>query len=284
MRRLGTVFAVNACFALAAACAPAAVQALQPEGASTSPALPTQPHKDRGGSGAATAPGQWRLELKRQNTARGTPDESTKTTLKIERLLDGPVTLLRLELPFPDARTDFTGSPFEPRLGDIKARVGFRAFEAGGYAFPSFVEVTFPTADPETLGSGHYQLSAGLRMLAPLTLAFDDQASHQSRVEFQVQQVNSLGGDADRKDINHTKLEFVLSDVWRQKYTWKLKLKPAVDWIQDGETGAVFEAEGGMTFARDWRTWLMLGHRVCGNEDVASTYTKRVEIGVARTF
>jgi hypothetical protein len=286
MRRLRAVLAVNAWLALFMGCVPAEAQALQPEGTSTSPALPVRIEEGSAGPGAATIQldGHWRLEFKRQNTARGTPDESTKSVIKIERLLDGAVTLLRLELPFPDERTDFTGSPFDPRLGDIKTRVGFRAVEAGRYAFPSFIEFTFPTAGPQSLGSGHYQLAAGVRMLAPLKLPFDDSASHQSRLEFELEQVNSFAGDADRKDINHTKLEFVLSDVWRRQYTGKLKLKPVVDWINDGETGAVCEVEGGMYFARGWRTWLMLGHRVWGPEDVASTYSTRMEIGIARTF
>lgn len=294
MKRLRTALAGNpwnrpawsAWFALFMACVPddAQAQAAQPEG--TSPTLSARLEEGSGGPGAATAQhgGNWRLELKRQNTARGTPDESTKTVFKIERLLDGPVALLRLELPLPDERTDFTGSPFEPHLGDIKTRVGFRAFRAGGYSFPSFIEFTFPTANPESLGSGHFQMAAAMRMLVPVTLPFEEPGSHQSRLEFEAQQVNSFAGDADRKDIHHTKLEFVLSDVWHRRYTGKLKLKPVVDWIQDGETGAVFEVEGGVNLARGWRTWLMLGHRVWGPEDVAGTYSKRVEIGVTRTF
>ena len=43
------------------------------------------------------------IELKRQATARGTPDETTKTNLKFDFFpSQGAVALLRLELPFPD--------------------------------------------------------------------------------------------------------------------------------------------------------------------------------------
>jgi hypothetical protein len=224
-----------------------------------------------------------RIELKRQNTERGTTDESTKTTLRIESFFKSPITLLRLDLQFPDEKTSFEGQPFNPRLGDIKVRVGFRPLKASDFTFPSFIEVTLPTADPGSLGSGKYQLSAGLRMLTPVSLPLVDHASHTSRFETEVQQVNSIGGDPSRNDINYTKVEFTLYDIWRKRYTLKLKLKPTVDWMKD-ETGAVVEIEGGLLFARNWRTWLMVGHRISGPSGVSNTYGKRLEVGVARTF
>lgn len=224
-----------------------------------------------------------RIELKRQNTERGTTDESTKTTLRIESFFKGPIRLLRVDLQFPDEKTSFEGQPFNPRLGDIKVRVGFQPLKASDFSFPSFIEVTLPTADPDSLGSGKYQLSAGLRMLTPVSLPLVDHASHTSVFEAEMQQVNSIGGDPSRNDINYTKFEFTLYDIWCKKYTLKLKLKPTVDWMKD-ETGAVFEVEGGLLFARNWRTWLMVGRRISGPSGVSNTYGKRLEIGVARTF
>ena len=70
------------------------------------------------------------IELKRQATAHGTPEEKTKTDLKFDYVpQEGAVSLLRLELPFPDEKTTFGGSPFDPDFGDAKIRVGFRAVE-----------------------------------------------------------------------------------------------------------------------------------------------------------
>jgi hypothetical protein len=254
------------------------------DGAQPSSAAPEAPRDDESKPPPRGEGWHGRIELKRQNTSRGTPEESTKTTLRVETFFTGPVEVLRFDFPFPDEKTDFDGSPFEPRLGDIKTRLRFRPLQASGYEFPSFVEVTFPTADPESLGSGKYQLSAGIRMLAPVTLPAIDRTSHTSRLEAEVQQVNSIGGDPERKDINYTKFELTFYDVWRKTYTLKLKLKPAVDWNLDGDTGAVSEVEGGLFLARDWRAWLMLGGRVWGPSGIASTYDTRVELGVARTF
>ena len=68
------------------------------------------------------------FEFKRQNTSRGTPEETTKTNLKFDYFPpEGVVSLLRLELPFPDKTTTFAGNAFDPAFGDAKTRVGFRA-------------------------------------------------------------------------------------------------------------------------------------------------------------
>jgi hypothetical protein len=258
-------------WALALACAAAGNAAAQPWD---------------GDSGVPSVDWRGRLELKRINTSRGTPEETTRTALRVETFLDGTVSLLRVDLPFPDADTDFAGSPFDPRLGDIKVRTGFRALQSGALRFPSFLELTVPSANPASLGSGKYLLGAGLRMLAPLNAAG---GAHAARFEAELSQTTSFLGDAARADVNYTKLELTFYDLWRERYTLKLKLKPAWDHARD-EAGAVAEVEAGFYFGekqgaqRAWRTWLMLGGRVAGPDDVSSTYNTRVELGLARTF
>lgn len=225
-----------------------------------------------------------RFELKRQNTARGTPNETSATTLRAERYFDGPIAMLRLDLPFPDEKTDFAGSPFQPRPGDLKARLRFRSWQTGAFAFSPFAELTFPTADPESLGKGKYQLSAGLRAVTPVLLPMLEASAHHSTFEFEVQQTNSVAGDPAFKDVNNTKFEFTLFDTWQKTYTFKVKLKPTVDWVQNGRTGANAEIEGGANFARDWRWWLMLGARAWGPSGIANTYQTRVELGLNYTY
>jgi hypothetical protein len=226
-----------------------------------------------------------RFEVKRENTSRGTPEESTKTTLRLEKFLEGPVAVLRLDLPLPDATTDFEGSAFDPRLGDIKVRARFRAVPAGRYTFSSYVEATFPTANPESLGGGKYQLSGAVRMVVPLGASFfEEPKAHKSQFESELSQVVSVAGDTARSNINYTKLELTWYDVWREKYTFKLKAKPTADWTQDGRTGAVGEIEGGLFFGEGWRTWLMLGHRLWGPDSIKGTYNSRLELGITRLF
>ena len=215
--------------------------------------------------------------------SRGNADEKTKTTLRAERFLDGEVAVLRLDLPLPDEKQDMAGDPFQPRLGDIKGRVGFRGWRSGELRFPFHFELALPTADPESLGAGKAQISAAQRMIAPARLPFLD-ASHRAAFEVQLEQVVSFAGDETRDDINTTKIELTFGDIWRDTYTFKLKLKPNIDWVEDGDTGAVAEAEAGVLFGKGWRTWLMLGRRVWGPASIASTYKDKVEVGLTRSF
>jgi hypothetical protein len=224
-----------------------------------------------------------RIELKREATNRGTPEETTKTILKVSAYLEGVVSLLRLEVPFPDENTDFAGSPFNPRLGDIKARVGFRPVSLYSIPVSSFVEVTFPTAEPSDLGAGKYQLSAGIQTSMPVSLPEAMSESHKLTFEPLIQQVVSAGGDENRKNINYTKFELALRETWQRKYWVKLTLKPVVDWEQDAKTGAVAELEFGWFINHQWSTWLMLGSQLWG-EGVPSTYDQRVSLGVAFLF
>ncbi|HUH94914.1 MAG TPA: hypothetical protein VL742_17435 [Casimicrobiaceae bacterium] len=236
-------------------------------------------------SGEAAAEGKkrWRIELKRQSTARGTPSESTKTNVKIERLLEGPVSLLRLELPFPDDKTSFAGSPFNPRLGDIKTRVRFEEMPIYGVPIESYVELTFPTANPESLGTGKYQLTAGMETTRPLGSLSTESSVHLFSLGELVEQVVSVAGDPNTKDINYTKFELSVADAWREDYSLKLTLKPAIDWQHNGKTGAVAELEGAMNASHDWRISLMLGGLLWG-EGVPSTYSKRVELKLRYSF
>jgi hypothetical protein len=225
-----------------------------------------------------------RVQLSRQDTTRGAPGQSTQTKLLIDSVFAGTVNLLRFEFPFPDDKTTFSGDPVDPRPGDLKTRVGFASFKAGKVSFPTFVEATFPTANPESLGTGKYQLSAGIRMLAPLARAADAPNALSAQLELELQQVNSVAGNPETKDINYTKFELTLDDTWRGTFRFKLKLKPVVDWTQNGRTGSVAEIEGGLFFQRDWRAWLMLGHRATGPSGIPSTYSDRIELGIARKF
>lgn len=232
-------------------------------------------------TGARGADTQWRIEVKRQNTDRDTPGESTKTTLRLEALPEGPVALWRLDLPFPDEKDTFSGSPFDPRLGDIKLRARLRPKDVSGVPVSFFSELTFPTADPETLGQGKYQVMLGAETFHPLPSISND--DHKLSFSPQVQQVVSVAGDAERKDINYTKFELALRDVWRKVYSLKFTAKPVIDWVQNGKTGAVGELEGAMTLQHDWNLKLMLGGLLWG-EGTASTYGTRVELTVGKTF
>jgi len=227
---------------------------------------------------------RWKVELKRQDTDRGTEGESSRTTVRMEAYPTGaPLSMLRLDLPFPDDRTDFLGSPFNPHLGDIKLRAEAKAFDAGGLPLSPWLELTFPTANPESLGQGKYQVTLGVETSVPLASFKMGAATHKVSFAPLIEQVVSVAGDEARKDINYTKLELGLRDTWRN-YSLKLTLKPVIDWEQSGQTGAVTELEGGVSFERGWYIKLMLGHRTWGGSTIPSTYGTRAEFTLGRVF
>lgn len=248
-------------------------------------ALPSSSHADDDGKEPADNKEirHGRIELKRQATNRGTPEETTKTQLKIDAYLDGFIALLRLEAPFPDDNTGFGGSPFDPHLGDLKTRAGFRPFPIHEIPVSTFLEVTFPTADPENLGSGKYQLTGGIQPTFKIPLSEPFSQSHAITFAPLVKQVVSVAGEKDRKNINYTQLELVLRDTWQSKFWIKMTPKPVIDWEQDAENGAVLELEFGWIVNLQWSAWLMFGTRLWG-EGVPSTYDQRVEIGLAFLF
>jgi len=234
-----------------------------------------------GDGASAGAEPEWGIEVKRQNTDRATASESTKTTVRIERYWDGPVTLFRLDLPFPDDKTSFEGDPFNPRPGDAKIRVGLASLPIEAHPWSPFFELTFPTANPESLGSGKYQFSAGIKTTFPLGVRWGE--GHRWSWGMLAQQVVSFAGDEAAKDVNYSKFELSLRDQWPRPFTLKATLKPVVDWVKDGKTGAVTEIEGEWKFAGHWEFTLMGGTRTWGPA-VASTYGKRIEITLRREF
>lgn len=217
----------------------------------------------------------WHVELKRQFTERGTPEESSRTTLRVEATPQSFVSLVRLDLPFVDEKN---GNPTSPRLGDIKLKLVSRSIPLGGTRLNPLFETTFPTADPESLGNGKYQLAPGAELRVPLW-AFGQErgrATWKVNSKFLVQQVVSVAGDEARQDINYTKFEPELKAAWREKLTLQLTPKLVFDWHLGGEAGAVLELEGGWSFSRRWRTTLTLGHGLW-NTDLPTMYGKKVE-------
>ena len=240
---------------------------------------------DAGDDVSAVGSGQprGRIELKRQDTNRAAPAESTNTTLRFEKYFTGPVSLLRIDLPFPDDKTDFSGSPFDPRRGDFKIRAAFRRVETDVAPLYSFVEATFPTANPESLGTGKYQLSAAVEIRTPVGALGSRPVFERRTLNAQIRQVVSVAGDPNTTNINYTKLELGIRGLWRRDYSAKLTVKPVVDWEQDAKSGAVLDLEGGWTFIPHWRVLLMVGTRLWGSV-VPSTYSDRVELTVAYTY
>ena len=187
--------------------------------------------------------------------------------------------MLSFQVAFPDARNDFEGSPFDPRLGDSKVRYRFKAVPSGSFGVSTFIEATFPTGGDR--GTGKYQLSAGLTATTPFP-APGAMPNHYVRFTSQFQQVNSVAGDENRADINYTKLDLSLRDVFGAHWL-KGAVNTRVDWEQNGKTGAVGEVEYGHRLTDEWSVWVLAGGLLWG-EGVKGTYGSKLMIGVDRWF
>ncbi|GAA5178393.1 hypothetical protein GCM10025771_17390 [Niveibacterium umoris] len=232
---------------------------------------------------AAVQRDPWRFQFKRQNTDRGTADESTRSTLRLEYFPAAHLSLLRLDVPLPDADTSYSGKPLDPHLGDIKLRVDLQAVEVVDLPLTAYAELTLPTADPASLGSGKYQIAPALRTRLPAGAYRIDDSKHALTLGGLVQQVVSFAGDESRKDINYTKLEASLTDGWGDGRFVKLTIKPVVDWEQDGKSGATAELEGGLRLAPAWEAALMGGGLLWGS-GVPNTYRRRIQFTLAYRF
>jgi hypothetical protein len=255
--------------------------ALRGQGTEPHPETPSTVSSEEGVPTVAGL-GGWhgRAELKRDNTDKGTTEETTKTLLRVDSALWGGI--FSVQVTFPDEKTNFAGSPFNPKLGDTKSRYRFAPFTAGPFAMSYFVEATFPTADPSSLGAGKYQASLGLTATTKAPLPESMRASHLLLFTSQFQQVNSVAGDPERTDINYTKVDLSLRDLWGD-YWVKLALNTRVDWQQDGKTGAVGELEGGYVLNSNWKVWFMAGGLLWG-EGVKGTYGTKLSLTASRTF
>jgi hypothetical protein len=227
-----------------------------------------------------------KIELKREFTNRATPEESSRTTLRVEAgIKKGLVSLLRIDIPFVDKQTGDYGDITKQGLGDIKFRVGFCSIPLGTTRLSPLIDVTFPTAVEPELGSGQLQLAPGLRLIVPIPLQWLGASAErlEGSFETQVQQFFSISNDEDFKAINYTKLELTFRTLWLKRFWLSLMPKMALDWEQEKKTGGVLELEGGWLINPRWRTWLKIGHGLWG-AGVPSTYGTRTEVGVSLTF
>jgi hypothetical protein len=224
----------------------------------------------------------WHIEAKRQFTNRGSVEEASKSTIRLEATPDGFISRVRMDLQFIDGKN---GDPLTPQLGDTKLRFGFHSLSLGKTSLSPFIETTFPTADPESVGNGKYQLSPGAEFYVPLWKfgSNDHPERWKTGLNTLIQQVVSVAGDPSRKDINYTRLEPELVAAWEEKLVLSLTPKLVLDWHDGEKTGFMLEVEGEWNFNRHWRLAVTLGKGLV-NTDVPTGYQSKVEFSVRFNF
>lgn len=223
----------------------------------------------------------WDAELKRQWTDRGTPEASSRTTLRLEVAPHEFLSLIRLDIPFVDKKN---GDPMTPHLGDIKNKLVSSHIPLDDVRFDGVFETTFPTAQPESLGQGKYQLGPGFEFIFPLLGNGRGDAPSPWLVSFKpwLEQNFSVAGSPDFKNINYTKLELELRANWKKRLTLKLTPRLVYNWETD-VSGGVIELETDWNFTRRWYAGLILGHGLWG-VGTPTTYNKMIQITLGFNF
>ncbi len=232
---------------------------------------------------SATAPGTtYRLELKYAATNRGSPGESTRTTLRGEvRPGAGAVAYYRVNVPWVNKNDDFASDPLSAGVGDLALKVSLRAPPALGATLAPSLELVLPTAETSRLGSGKWvvapALAATWRLPEPWSISGRPMSAG---VEPSLRA--SVAGDADRAEIGYAAVELKLVLPLAADWGLEALVKPVLDWEAGWETAGVAELTGEWT-PGPWRLALKLGQRLWGG-GVGGTYDERAELTVRRDW
>jgi len=259
--------------------APAPAAVAQPAGAAT--VLDEDADPQSAGAPASSKP-SWNglTEVKREYTDKGQPPEKTQSTVKIDWYYRRyGLSLLRLQVPFPDQNQEDAElfHFFHPRPGDMKARVGFQSFPVAAVRVGTFVELTFPTASPEDLGQGKYQVNVGARGSTGLS------RSRKIRLDVQISETASVAGDPETNEINKSNGEVTVRKSWSDDTYVQASLKPVVNWEKAGLTGATAEVKANVNITRRWNAWVMYGHLAWGLS-APGMYENKVGFGFRRAI
>jgi len=135
----------------------------------------------------------------------------------------------RLDLPFVYNSATTDANYPKSGLGDISFRLlGFKFIENPISAITASIEISMNTAESPIIGTGK-------NMLIPMVSYTRKIPEERILVAMIIQQVNSVSGDEDRKDVSYSKLEVIGIKVWSKRF-WTLV---APEWYFDYVNGGV---------------------------------------------
>ena len=228
-------------------------------------------------SGVPSVDWRGRLELKRINTSRGTPEETTRTALRVETFFDGAVSLLRVDLPFPDADTDSAAARSTRAWGTS------RSGPASARSSPARCVFRLSSSSPCRAPTPRRSAPASTSS-APASACWRRQGAARRVARDAVRGRGVADGflpwrRRSRRRQLHQARAHAVRPVARAVHA-QAQAEAGVRSAKH-EQGGVGEIELGAYFGekhgsqRQWRAWLMLGARLDGPDNVASTYNTR---------
>jgi hypothetical protein len=215
-----------------------------------------------------------RVELRNEYQS---PQEGGSRNLLVPRLEYAFSSTLaaRVDVPYVSVDPDRPGTSQESGLGDVTARVQWRALRTPDFALVLAAEFSLDTAEEPQLGIGRY-------IFQPLAYAAVDLPRYHSVLFPYIQQFWTFGGTTD-VDINTTLLRTGLLTRWPQRTYTFVEPSLYVDWEHDGRTGFTLEAELGRFVTKGLGLYLRPGIGLWGDK-LPPVYNWNFEVGFRYIF
>jgi hypothetical protein len=181
---------------------------------------------------------------------------------------------LRFDVPFVHADPDDTQT--ETGLGDIRARIGWRAYEDPEFAVFFGGGIVLDSAEEDSLGSGQKQI-------VPFFSASGALPSIHSRLYETVEHFVSFDSDPERTGVALTKLDLHMMTQWSENTWTQAGGDFFVDWKGGEHTGLNLDLELGRNLGGGFAGFIRPGFGVFG-EDVPGVVDWNVTVGLRWVF
>jgi len=182
--------------------------------------------------------------------------------------------VFRFDAPF--ALVTPEGASSDQGLGDVRAQLGWRAFDEPTFSMFIGAAVIFDTASEETLGEGKNQF-------VPYIAASGGLPDIRSRVFEVFEHFSSFSGDPERGGITESKLQLHLMTNWTDAMWTQIGGSFFMDWLGGEHGGITVDAEVGIATSTDLAFWVRPGVGLVG-DDVPGVYDWSVLVGVRWLF
>jgi len=185
--------------------------------------------------------------------------------------------LFRVDTPFYQwLDPNLPGMSSARGLGDLKAVLGWRAYNTPEYAFLIGAVSSFPTASDDLLGSGKYTVG-------PIMATGRFLPRWESFLFGVFQHSVSAGGDPSRSDISLTNASLQINTIWAERWWTTVQGVWQVNWEQKTKSSMTLEFELGRNLIGQWGAYVRPGVGIWG-PDVPGAYNWNVEVGTRYMF
>lgn len=161
-------------------------------------------------------------------------------------------------------------------LGDLKAVLGWRAYNTPEYALLIGAASSFPTASDDLLGSGKYTVG-------PFIATGRFLPRWESFLFGVFQHSVSAGGDPSRSSISLTNASLQINTIWAERWWTTVQGVWQVNWEQKTKSSMTLEFELGRNLIGQWGAYVRPGVGIWG-PDVPGAYDWNIEVGTRYMF